>query len=140
MLAFKLENKVYPAYYDGALKAVTSPAEVYHNKVEVQVSETKLPRATDAHFDHPSYIPCKAFMLYSTINDVEDEKIFSGDIVEASIYADEKPQILEVRFERGAFVIDYVDADSDITTLDWFVGSLKIIGNIYEDSHLLEVD
>ena len=60
------------------------------------------------------------------------KEIFEGDIVSASIYGDETPQILKVYESKGAFVIDYEDSETDLTTVGWFVGSLEVIGTIHD--------
>lgn len=70
--------------------------------------------------------------------DANKKEIYEDDIVEASIYTDEKPQVLEVRRERCCFVIDYADSESDFVPVCWFEGQLKVIGNIYETPKLLE--
>jgi len=64
-------------------------------------------------------------------------EICQGDMVEASIYCDEEPQVLEVIFRKGAFVIDYEDSESDCVIVGEFAGSLKIIGNKSDNPELL---
>lgn len=74
---------------------------------------------------------------YTGLKDNEGKKIFEGDIVEASIYADEKPAALEVYQHNGCYIIDYEDSDANFTLIGWFGGSLKIIGNKFENPDLL---
>ena len=63
----------------------------------------------------------------------EGQEIYEGSTVKAWIYGDEEPQILDVRWHAsGGFVIDYRDAESDMVLVGDFVGSLEVIGNIYE--------
>jgi hypothetical protein len=69
---------------------------------------------------------------------VYQKEIWEGDIVEASIYEDEKPKILEVKNVDGCFVIDYESEDADIYPVGCFPGSIKIIGNIHENPDLLK--
>jgi len=81
----------------------------------------------------------EAFMQFTGLHDKNGKEVYEGDVVAASIYSDEPPQILEVKFEQGAFIIDYKDSESDITTVGWFMGMLEVIGNIYSNPELLEV-
>jgi len=72
--------------------------------------------------------------------DSNKKEIYSEDIVEANIYSDEVPQILDVYYNdfMTAFVIDYVDSDSEVVPIGFFAGSLRIIGNSIENPELLE--
>ena len=74
---------------------------------------------------------------YTGLKDSQGRMIFKGDIVEASIYADEKPSILEVYWSKGCYVIDYEDSESDYIPIGWFTGEIKVVGNIFENSELL---
>ena len=78
------------------------------------------------------------YQLFTGRRDKSGKDIYEGDIVAASIYSDEKPQILEVEFRNGAFVIDYEDSESDVVNIGEFVGSLEIIGNIYNQANTVE--
>ena len=62
----------------------------------------------------------------------DGQPIYESDVVEASIYSDEKPQELTVQWRKGAFVIDYEDSEYDCVVIGEFVGSLEVIGNIHE--------
>ena len=66
--------------------------------------------------------------------DINGKEICEGDKVKASIYADEIPQILEVKYseEFTAFIIDYEDSDSDCICIGCFPGTLEIIGKTHE--------
>ncbi len=66
------------------------------------------------------------------------KEIYEFDVVEASIYGDETPQVLTVEYRETCFVIDYEDSDSDCVPVGSFVGRLKIIGNQFEHPELLE--
>jgi len=81
----------------------------------------------------------EALMQYTGLKDRNGAKIFEGDIVKAWMYDDEF-HILKIYFEDGAFLIDFQDSDSDLTTIGWFIengGNVEIIGNIYENPELL---
>jgi uncharacterized phage protein (TIGR01671 family) len=86
----------------------------------------------------PDCVDLEEPQQYTGLRDKNGVRIFEGDIVAASIYRDEEPQVLEVEFRNGAFVIDYEDADSDVVNVGDFVGTLEIIGNIFENPELLE--
>ncbi len=76
-------------------------------------------------------------MQFIGLKDKTDKELYSGDIVSASIYADEEPQILEVIFRDSSFLIDYEDSESDCVPVALFVGTLEIIGNIHENPELI---
>lgn len=67
----------------------------------------------------------------------DGQEICEADIVRASIYSNEEPQILEVKFVGSAFIIEYEDSESDTVLLSEFVGSVEILGNIYEHPELI---
>ena len=58
--------------------------------------------------------------------DCNKAEIYDRDWVKANIYSDEDPQILQVRYRKGAYIIDYEDSESDCVVLGEFVGSLEI--------------
>jgi uncharacterized phage protein (TIGR01671 family) len=74
---------------------------------------------------------------FTGILDTNKKEIYEGDIVSVSIYGDEKPSILEVHWQYGGFFIDYEDSESDMVLVANFVGSVEVIGNIYENEDLL---
>ena len=65
--------------------------------------------------------------------DIGMTAVYEGDIVRAYIYSDEEPQELTVQWLGSGFVIEYEDSESDIVLISEFVGSIEIIGNIYEN-------
>jgi hypothetical protein len=67
-----------------------------------------------------------------TLKFPKGQEIWEGDIVKASIYQGEEPQILPVYFNDGAFWIDYEESESDRVPIGCFAGTLEVIGDIYE--------
>ena len=89
---------------------------------------------------NPHYIEHSKKDQFTGLHDKDGKEIYKGDVVEALIYADEAPQILEIEFRNGSFVIDYEDSESDCVPVGNFVGTLKIIGNIYDNPEFLNID
>jgi len=82
----------------------------------------------------------KNFVLeqYTGRKDKHGVKTYESDIVNASIYSDEKPQKLIVQWLGSGFVIEYEDSESDLVLISEFVGSLEVIGNVHKNPELLE--
>jgi uncharacterized phage protein (TIGR01671 family) len=83
--------------------------------------------------DADAYPSCQ----FTGLKDNNGKDIYEGDIVSAAIYADEKPTITTVIEEKGCFLIEYKDSESDFVPVGWFVGVIEVIGNIYENPGLL---
>jgi uncharacterized phage protein (TIGR01671 family) len=84
-----------------------------------------------------AYVKIASVMQFTGLLDTNKKEIYEGDIVSVSIYGDEKPSILEVHWQYGGFFIDYEDSESDMVLVANFVGSVEVIGNIYENEDLL---
>lgn len=69
-------------------------------------------------------------MQYTGLKDVNGKEIYEGDIVKYTY------ENLEVAFIKGMFRVGYYDLRPDYFTEDG--RTLKVIGNIYEHSHLLK--
>ncbi|KKL78121.1 hypothetical protein LCGC14_2028050 [marine sediment metagenome] len=86
----------------------------------------------------PNVVELERPELFTTIKDIKNMMIFQGDEVEASIYGDEKPQILTVEYRDTCFIIDDEDSESDCVPIGLFVGTLKIIGHIHKGGEMKE--
>lgn len=71
---------------------------------------------------------------YADRQDKNDKPIYQGDTVKAYIYGNEEPQILDVIYRNGGFVIDYEDSESDTVLVALFDGIIEIIGTIHDET------
>ncbi|MGH1757293.1 YopX family protein [Enterococcus hirae] len=77
-------------------------------------------------------------LMQSTgLKDKNGVEIFEGDIVK-TLDADLKVTFSTIKFEEGAFCVDYKDLGTEFDFLYFVDSSLEVIGNIYENSELLE--
>ena len=65
---------------------------------------------------------------YTGLTDKNGKKIFEGDIVKIS-----NDEIFEVKYEDGGFT-------AGLFLGDWDYGHVEVIGNIYDNPELLEVE
>lgn len=72
-----------------------------------------------------------------TADEWQGREIFQGDIVKVN--GDYDNDICVVRFESGAFVLDYKNLDTEFEMIYSVSLPIKVIGNIYENPELLEV-
>ncbi|EGP5600618.1 hypothetical protein O5W32_001388 [Enterococcus faecium] len=78
-----------------------------------------------------------AVMQSTGLKDKNGVEIFEGDIVK-TLGADLEVTFSTIKFEEGAFCVDYKDLGTEFVFLYFVDSPLEVIGNIWENSELLE--
>lgn len=77
-------------------------------------------------------------LMQSTgLKDKNDVEIFEGDIVK-TLGVDLEVTFSTIKFEEGAFCVDYKNLGVEFDFLYFVDSPLEVIGNIYENPELLE--
>ena len=76
---------------------------------------------------------------YADKNDIHENKIFEGDIIQTTWEIKKTGSVMKgiVEFNNSAFSILWNDADYGRISL-WRVDDIEVIGNIYDNPELLE--
>lgn len=117
-------------------KQVDSEELVYGWKVEYDFNGVMFTVIVDEAVDQ--YLPLVKRMISVVPSSVKQGtgevdcnkmEIFDKDWVKATVYEGEEPQILQVRYQKGGYIIDYKDSENDCVLLGEFIGTLEITGN-----------
>jgi hypothetical protein len=78
----------------------------------------------------------KGMMQYTGLKDRNGQEVYEGDIVN-----NEDNETAVIVYDSGSFILQYPDSPLDFDSLfDFQDKELEIIGNIYENPELLEVE
>lgn len=82
----------------------------------------------DYYLESYEIVKPETICQYTGLTDKNEKKIFEGDIVKIS-----NDEIFEVKYEDGGFT-------AGLFLGDWDYGHVEVIGNIYDNPELLEVE
>lgn len=77
---------------------------------------------------------------FTGLHDKNRKEIYEGDIVSIDFGIDD-PDISQVKFTDGGFVVEADFGDYDMTTIGWAINmadGVEVIGNIHENPELME--
>lgn len=87
---------------------------------------------------HAEMAPDKYVLMQSTgLRDKNGVEMFEGDIVK-TLEVDSGVTFSTIKFEEGAFCIDYKNLGTEFEFLYFADSHLEVVGNIWENSGLLE--
>jgi len=113
---------------------------IYFNKCELLMNHAGLFFSIKTPFKLPLEFDYLNLMLYTGLKDENEKKIYEGDIVKCIIMFDydlfSKPINIEVKFKDGEFTPMTLKKMTKYRILSLYY-SYEVIGNIYQDSHLL---
>lgn len=89
---------------------------------------------------HTEYSPIecelKSMGQHIGIKDKDGREVFEGDI--CSIEYGEPPVVVRFENSKGRFIFDDIAYETEWKIDDFHLDELRVIGNIYENSYLLE--